>query len=80
MRLTFTDQDGVIKRVYYNSVKVGDAASNYVLNVTGYHVETDQEDFGDPLQGSNLKPFSTFDNDVDEVAGNLALELKGGGW
>ena len=79
MRIEMADFRGDKKYAYYNFFMVGNAASEYKLQVAGYSGTA-----GDSLNlhGQNLNgmAFSTYDNDNDLASGNCALDNKGGWW
>jgi hypothetical protein len=86
LRIDMEDFTGAKAYAYYNTFTVGDADSNYELQVAGY---CDSGRAGDSLQfgGSdhhlynNGMPFSTHDKDNDKWSGgNCAQSWRGGWW
>ena len=68
--------DGETRYAFYQSFIVGDAASKYLLNVTGYCGTMGTDQFGN---GNNGMMFSTVDNDNDIYGFNCA-QMRVGGW
>ena len=65
-----------VAEAMYSSFSVGDAASGYVLSVSGYSGTA-----GDSLGAHNNRMFTTYDNDQDiQSEINCALFYKGGWW
>jgi hypothetical protein len=72
------DFRGEKKYAYYNFFMVGNADSNYKLQVASYSGTA-----GDSIiQSYNINgmPFSTHDRDNDQWSGNCAQSWKGGWW
>lgn len=59
----------------YSNFSVGDEASKYQLQVTGYSGNA-----GDSLDGSNNMKFTTLDQDNDRSSRNCATEYRSAGW
>ena len=60
----------------YSSFHIGDAASKYVLNISGFSGNVSSEN----LRYHNGKRFSTYDQDNDSNDGNCAAVCNGGWW
>ena len=60
----------------YSSFSVGNAASKYVLDITGFSGNASNTNMG--MQ--NKMKFSTFDQDNDKWGRNCASRYKGGWW
>ena len=60
---------------HFTNFHVGDEASGYTLNVSGY-----SGDAGECLSAHNGKKFSTFDKDQDVDVSNCASAYKGAWW
>ena len=78
LRINMADFRGEKKYAYYNFFMVGNADSNYTLQVAGYSGTA-----GDSIQRHDLNgmPFSTHDRDNDKWSGaNCAQRWKGGWW
>ncbi|XP_052085238.1 fibrinogen-like protein 1 [Mytilus californianus] len=71
------DFDGNKKYAEYDLFSVGDAASNYILSVSGYSGNSTADDSFSKYH--NGMEFSTFDKDNDQWEGNCA-KLGDGGW
>ena len=73
LRVSLADFEGMKKFATYSFFSVGNAATNYRLNVAGYGGIA-----GDGLTRPNGTGFSTFDNDNDKSSNNCAETYKGG--
>ncbi|XP_071139112.1 fibrinogen-like protein 1 [Mytilus edulis] len=71
------DFDGIKKYAEYNLFSVGDAASNYILRVSGYNGSSTADD---SFSYHNGMEFSTFDNDNDRWKGTNCAILRDGAW
>ncbi|VDH98683.1 Hypothetical predicted protein [Mytilus galloprovincialis] len=71
------DFDGIKKYAEYNLFSVGDTASNYILNVSGYNGSSTADD---SFSYHNGMEFSTFDNDNDRWKGTSCAILRDGAW
>ena len=67
--------DGETAWARYSSFSVGDAASGYLMTVSGYTGTA-----GDSMSAHNNMKFSTYDNDQDTYADNCAAVFKGAWW
>ena len=63
--------------VKYSSFSVGDAASKYMLTVSGFSGNESQRD---KLTYHNGMKFSTYDQDNDQLSGNCAVQYSGAWW
>ena len=77
LRVDMADFDGVKKYAQYSFFSVGNADTNYTLNVTGYTGTA-----GDAMGYSNGMAFSTPDVDNDEYSGYYCARQYhfGGSW
>ena len=75
LKVCLADFEGVKKFALYNYFSVGNAATNYRLNIGGYSGTA-----GDTMARHNGQAFSTFDQDNDIDSGNCALTYKGAWW
>jgi hypothetical protein len=69
--------------VTYNTFSIGSAASNYILQATGYtgsRVDGSNYITYDSLSYHNGRPFSTYDRDNDVWGSNCAVRFKGAWW
>lgn len=67
----------VYKYARYSKFRVANAENSYKLHVSGYDPKSTA---GDALSRHNGAPFSTYDNDNDDMEGNCAIQHKGGWW
>ena len=75
LRVDMRDFEGNSAYAQYTSFSVGDAASKYILSVSGYSGTA-----GDSLAPQNGQKFSTRDQDNDAASGSCAQTYKGGWW
>lgn len=79
LRVEMTDFEGNERFAHYDTFRLGSENESYRLEIGGYQ-GTAGDSLNDPWYGSNLRPFSTFDNDNDRSSLNCASMLKGGWW
>ncbi|CAC5359331.1 Fibrinogen C domain-containing protein 1-A,Ryncolin-1,Tenascin,Fibrinogen C domain-containing protein 1-B,Fibrinogen C domain-containing protein 1 [Mytilus coruscus] len=72
------DFDGNKKYAEYNRFSVGDAASNYILRVSGYSGSSTAGD--SLLRIHNGMEFSTFNKDNDQLNTGSCAKLRHGAW
>ena len=78
LRVDMTDFNGVSKFAQYSFFMVGNSASDYTLEISGYSGTA-----GDSMiAGHNLDgmQFSTYDRDNDKWSNNCAEYYEAGGW
>ena len=76
LKVCLADFAGVKKFASYSFFSVGNAATNYRLNIGGYTGTA-----GDALVNKNGKAFTTFDRDNDSTnSENCAVTYKGAWW
>jgi ficolin len=75
LMVTMETFEGESAMASYCSFSVGDAASGYVLSVSGYSGNA-----GDSMTWHSGQRFSTFDNDQDKNPENCALAYRGAWW
>ncbi len=79
LRIELEDFEGNTRYAEYKSFRLGSEKELYRLEIGGYQ-GTAGDALNDPWYGSNLRPFSTFDQDNDRSSLNCASMLKGGWW
>ena len=64
----------------YSFFSVGNAATNYTLNIGGYSGTAGDAMMGIAIVNASGRAFSTFDRDHDTYSGNCAVRFKGARW
>ena len=83
LRIDMADFRGEKKYAYYNFFMMGNAGTNYKLQVAGYSgTAGDSIQYRSASDGQHINgmPFTTRDRDNDQVGGNCAQSWKGGWW
>ena len=81
LRIDMADFRGQKEYAYYNFFMVGNADSNYTLQVAGYNgTAGDSIRYGTGGSDLNGMPFSTHDRDNDKWIDNCARYWEGGWW
>ena len=81
LRVDMTDFNGVSKYAQYSFFMVGNSASNYTLEISGYSgTAGDSMTASDNLQSLDGMQFSTYDRDNDKWSSNCAEYFDAGGW
>ena len=76
LQVELSDFDDSTYWATFDTFVVGDATSNYRLQVSGYN---DASTLGDSLTYNNGRMFSTMDKDNDDVIWDCSNDLYGGG-
>jgi len=79
LRVELEDFEGNIRFAEYSSFKLYSEREQYKLEIGGYTGDAG-DSLNDPWYGSNLSPFSTYNQDNDRSSLNCASMLKGGWW
>ena len=75
LKVCLADFEGVKKFANFRFFSVGNAATNYRLNIGGYSGTA-----GDAMTRGNNQSFSTFDQDHDTNVKNCAVLYQGAWW
>jgi len=79
MRVELEDFDGNKRFAQYGKFGLGSEKDKYRLEIGDYQGDAG-DSLNDPWYGSNMRPFSTYNNDNDRSSLNCASMLKGGWW
>jgi len=79
LRVELEDFEGNVRYAEYSSFKLYSEREQYKLEIGGYTGDAG-DSLNDPWYGSNLSPFSTYNQDNDRSSLNCASMLKGGWW
>lgn len=79
LRVELEDFEGNVRYAEYSNFKLYSEREQYKLEIGGYTGDAG-DSLNDPWYGSNLSPFSTYNQDNDRSSLNCASMLKGGWW